>query len=153
MNNIKFTSLKITLLKKVSHHSLMLVRLPPFKIIQRIKQLQINYQVHLVYPHILSFLEVLSLTLFCKFLSYIVRSFSLSLLWGMINTYQMITHMPLFKVSMPANALYFFSILVNTAKLDFVPASYTLQVKDYILVRSIISTILEWCQPSVLGSN
>lgn len=48
----------------------------------------------------------------------------------------MITHMPLFRVAMPANALYFFSILVTTAKFDIIPNAYTVQVQDYILVNS-----------------
>lgn len=45
---------------------------------------------------------------------------SLNQLWSMINTQQLIVMMPLFNISMPANAAVFFRHIMEIAAFDFV---------------------------------
>jgi len=49
-------------------------------------------------------------------------SFSLSLLWGMINSLQIVIHFPLTSVVYPANAKQFYSYFITIATFDMLPA-------------------------------
>jgi len=51
----------------------------------------------------------------------LLLSGSLALLWGMVNTLQIIVHMPLMNVSMPPNVSTLTSALVSLASFDFLP--------------------------------
>ena len=41
----------------------------------------------------------------------IVRSQSLSMLWDMVNGFQLMANMPLMSINIPANSLYFFGFV------------------------------------------
>ena len=49
------------------------------------------------------------------------RSASLQYLWGMINTLQIIVHMPLLKIRFPANSYLLFSLISQIAQFDLLP--------------------------------
>lgn len=49
---------------------------------------------------------------------------SLSLLWGMINTVQIIIYMPLMNVDFPPNAVFFYSFITDIAQFNIIPASW-----------------------------
>jgi len=53
----------------------------------------------------------------------IALSGSLSLLWGMVNTLQIIIQMPLVNLSMPPNAMLLSKSLVSMASFDFIPVN------------------------------
>ena len=42
----------------------------------------------------------------------------------MIHTYLLIVHLPLFKVHLPANVFYFYSILISSFRFDIIPEKY-----------------------------
>ena len=42
----------------------------------------------------------------------------------MINVLQIIVHMPLFSINFPANAQYFFSLIIEISNFDFMPSSW-----------------------------
>jgi len=46
---------------------------------------------------------------------------SLSLLWGMVNTLQLIANIPLFNLKFPSNIQFLFSILMTMANLEIIP--------------------------------
>jgi len=54
----------------------------------------------------------------------IALSGSLQLLWGMVNTLQIIVHMPLVEVAMPQNALLLSSFLNSLASFDVLPTDF-----------------------------
>jgi hypothetical protein len=58
----------------------------------------------------------------------IVMASSLQFLWGMINALQLIVNVPLFTLNMPANASYFFNLLVNIMNFNVIPTS---QIESY----------------------
>ena len=43
------------------------------------------------------------------------------MLWGMINVMQIIVNMPLLNVNFPANALLFYSFIVNISNFNIIP--------------------------------
>ena len=43
-------------------------------------------------------------------------------LWGLINSLQMVIHMPLLDINFPANANYVFSMLIQIVTLDLFPS-------------------------------
>jgi len=45
----------------------------------------------------------------------VLANTSLQLVWSMINTLQLIVHLPLFSVVHPSNALYFYTLLMGVA--------------------------------------
>ena len=51
----------------------------------------------------------------------IAMSASLSILWGMINALQLMVNLPLMNVNFPANAIFFYTLLMNMANLDVLP--------------------------------
>ena len=51
----------------------------------------------------------------------ICRSVSMQLLWGMVNTLQLIIHMNMLSVLMPANVQLFFSLIVDIVNFKIVP--------------------------------
>ncbi|TNV87834.1 hypothetical protein FGO68_gene14781 [Halteria grandinella] len=51
----------------------------------------------------------------------IFMSVSMQLLWGMVNTLQLIIHMNMLSVIMPANVQLFFSLIVNIVQFKIVP--------------------------------
>jgi len=50
-------------------------------------------------------------------------SCSLVLLWGLINTIQLIVHVPLVSVAIPGNALSFFILLIDIANFNIFDVS------------------------------
>ena len=54
-----------------------------------------------------------------NFVLNIIISASLNQLWAMINTQQLMIMMPLFQITMPANAGLFFRALMEIAAFDF----------------------------------
>eukprot|EP00347_Sterkiella_histriomuscorum_P009028 403342805 len=52
----------------------------------------------------------------------IAMSASLQMLWGMINTVQMIVHMPLINIDFPANTMLFYSLLFEISNFQLVPS-------------------------------
>jgi len=55
----------------------------------------------------------------------LLASCSLSLLWSMLNTLQLIVHLPLFSVVHPSNALYFYILLFGVANFTPIDVSET----------------------------
>ena len=43
-------------------------------------------------------------------------------LWGLINSLQMVIHMPLLDINMPSNANYVFLMLISIVTLDLFPS-------------------------------
>lgn len=58
---------------------------------------------------------------FSNFLINLALSSSLNLLWSMVNTLQIIVHMPLMNIAMPLNAYVVSKILVSVASFDVIP--------------------------------
>ena len=58
----------------------------------------------------------------------IAFSSSMYLLWGLINTLQMILYLPMLEVSFPANVKFLYSILLPVACLDLIPSEYTTEL-------------------------
>ena len=58
--------------------------------------------------------------LISNFLINLLVSGSLNLLWGMINSLQILTHFPLINVLMPANSQMLFSVIVKIATFDVI---------------------------------
>lgn len=56
----------------------------------------------------------------------IALSTSLYLLWGMINGLQIIGHLPMFNVFMPANAEAFFGALLNLSDFKVIPTDWVI---------------------------
>jgi len=48
-------------------------------------------------------------------------SASLSFLWGMLNTLQLIVHLPLFSIVFPSNAVTFYSYIIGIASFNIFP--------------------------------
>eukprot|EP00347_Sterkiella_histriomuscorum_P004462 403360370 len=53
----------------------------------------------------------------------ILISQSLQIFWGFVNTQQLISHLPLFQISVPANLYYFYLLVVGSLKFDFLFSS------------------------------
>ena len=60
-------------------------------------------------------------------------SSSLSLLWGLINTLQIVAHFPLLVISYPENAQIYSDMLLSMATMDLIPE----EVSDEI-VRELL---------------
>jgi len=56
-----------------------------------------------------------------SFAANVVLSASLSLLWGMINALQIISHLPYFNIMMPANAQDFYNFLNDISNFNIIP--------------------------------
>lgn len=54
------------------------------------------------------------------------------MLWGMINVMQIIVHMPLLNVYFPANATFFYKLIIDIAGFDIIPADWLKAVKSKI---------------------
>jgi hypothetical protein len=67
-----------------------------------------------------------------NFAANLILSGSLSLLWGMINALQIIAHLPLLMVMMPANASNFYTFIINIANFNIVP---TEKITNYFVVK------------------
>jgi len=61
------------------------------------------------------------------FIANLMMSGSLSLLWGMINALQIISHLPYFNVYMPANAQIFYTFMNNISNFDVIPTDSIFQ--------------------------
>eukprot|EP00347_Sterkiella_histriomuscorum_P019414 403341716 len=59
--------------------------------------------------------------IYSSFVLQFVLQHALSLIWGAINTLQLITHLPLFKLEFPGNANYFLSFLIDLANMNILP--------------------------------
>jgi len=51
----------------------------------------------------------------------IFMSVSMQLLWGMVNTLQLVIHMNMLSVMIPANAQFFLSFIVNIVNFKIIP--------------------------------
>ena len=51
----------------------------------------------------------------------LLLSASMATLWGMINSLQMLNHLPLYRISMPLNARVFFITIASILQFDLVP--------------------------------
>ena len=51
----------------------------------------------------------------------VFMSVSMQLLWGMVNTLQLVIHMNMLSVMMPANVQFFFSFIVNIVNFKIIP--------------------------------
>ena len=54
------------------------------------------------------------------------------MLWGMINVMQIIVHMPLLNVFFPANASFFYSLIIEISNFDLIPPSWLNAIKSKI---------------------
>ena len=54
----------------------------------------------------------------------LVLGSSLSLLWGLINSLQLVTHFPLANVPYPDNAAIYFGALLELASFDLIPTDW-----------------------------
>jgi hypothetical protein len=52
----------------------------------------------------------------------IIMSTSLQLLWGMINTFQIIVLVPLFDLSFPLTSMLFFQVVTQITRFNIIPA-------------------------------
>jgi hypothetical protein len=52
-----------------------------------------------------------------------ILSFSLSILWGLINVIQMIVILPLVEITYPTNAMTLNSFLLRVANFEIIPSS------------------------------
>jgi len=43
------------------------------------------------------------------------------LIWSTINTLQLLTHLPLFHIQLPSNALFFFYLVIDISNFEFLP--------------------------------
>ena len=62
-------------------------------------------------------------------------AYSLNTLWGMLNGIQLISHLPIYRLKVPANAEYFFEFMIQVATFDPLPidaiwAVFTLPARD-----------------------
>ena len=60
----------------------------------------------------------------------LILSGSLSLLWGLINSLQLVTHFPLTNVIFPINAKTYYSVMFEIGNLDMIPTEDLEQVID-----------------------
>lgn len=51
----------------------------------------------------------------------VFMSVSMQLLWGMVNTLQVVIHMNMLSVLMPANVQFFFGFVVNIVNFKIIP--------------------------------
>ena len=51
----------------------------------------------------------------------LILGFSLNNLWILINTLQVMVHLPLLAIQMPSNALYMLQALVSISNMDIIP--------------------------------
>ena len=58
----------------------------------------------------------------------IAFSASMYLLWGLINTLQMILYLPLLRVNFPSNVRFLYSILIPVASMDLIPSQYSTEL-------------------------
>jgi hypothetical protein len=75
-----------------------------------------------------------------SFVLNVFLSASLQLLWGMINALQIINHLPLFNLYMPASAQTFFKAVNDIAEFKIIP---TEQVVDWLLRNNPESILKE----------
>ncbi len=65
--------------------------------------------------------SALTAVLFSNFAINIVLSSSLNLLWGLLKTLQLLSHLPLLKINFPANAKTLFVMINDIASFDILP--------------------------------
>lgn len=56
-----------------------------------------------------------------SFVINIILASSLSLLWGLLNALQLVTHFPMINVKFPENADMYFGIMYDLASFDLIP--------------------------------
>jgi hypothetical protein len=69
--------------------------------------------------------SAMDVSLVFNLLTNIAFSSSMYLLWGLINTLQMILYLPMIGVNFPANVKFLYSILIPVACMDLIPREYT----------------------------
>ena len=60
-------------------------------------------------------------------------SSSLSLLWGLINTLQIVAHFPLLVISYPENTQIYSDMLLSMASMDLIPEEVTEEILRELL--------------------
>ena len=53
----------------------------------------------------------------------------MSLLWGMMNSFQLLTHMPLIQLTLPPNALSFYQLIIDISSFNIIPLD---DINNYI---------------------
>lgn len=53
---------------------------------------------------------------------------SISIIWGLINTLQMLLYMPLLQVIFPQNVFHLYSVIIPISSMDIVPIEYTTEL-------------------------
>ena len=64
---------------------------------------------------------VMDISLVFNLMTNVAFSTSMYLLWGLINTLQMILYLPMIEVNFPANVKFLYSILIPVACMDLIP--------------------------------
>jgi hypothetical protein len=72
--------------------------------------------------------SVMDVSIVFNIITNVAFSTSLYLLWGLINTLQLILYLPLIGVSFPANVKFLYSILIPVAFMDLIPKEYTIDL-------------------------
>ena len=54
----------------------------------------------------------------------LLMSSSMSALWGMLNTLQILIHLPIFSIPIPLNAMVFYSSIISITQFDLVPTDF-----------------------------
>ena len=52
------------------------------------------------------------------------------MLWGMISVMQIIVHMPLLNVHFPANAIFFYRLIIDITSFNLIPESWMKAIKE-----------------------
>lgn len=53
---------------------------------------------------------------------------SISVIWGLINTLQMLLYMPLFEVVFPQNVFHLYSVILPLSSMDIIPTEYSTEL-------------------------
>ena len=62
-----------------------------------------------------------------NFILNLLMAGSMGFLWGLLHSMQIIAHLPLINVMMPANATVLFSILIKIATIDVIPSEFLIE--------------------------
>ena len=62
---------------------------------------------------------------------------SMQLLWGLVNTIQFLTHLPLFAVTFPSTTLFLYKIIIDIAGFELYDSK---KLMNYVFYGTFIST-------------
>eukprot|EP00347_Sterkiella_histriomuscorum_P005622 403355892 len=68
--------------------------------------------------------SVLAVTMSFNIILQVVLGFSMKKLWRLINTLQILVHLPLLGISIPSNTLSFFKAMIDISNLQILPTAY-----------------------------